>query len=186
MADYLPDNLAEITKWRERAPDAFSWRPYTEMALREEGTAMSEDVIAAREDALRHALGTLRHCDVRITPPVSGAGQFPVVLTFYCAEEVGTTVEAWKRVMASMASMVAPGGLLLLSALRDADRYMLGDPNGAHEWLPSAPVTATLLSICLAELGFLPESMDIRSADTPSLVPFGIPGILVAAARKRE
>jgi hypothetical protein len=183
MADYLPDNLTEIQKWQSQQSDAFSWRPYTEMILQEEGIPLTENSITDRENLLRKAIRNLRTCDVTKSPPLDAA-PYPIVLTFYCAEEVGTTPGAWEEVMRNISALVAPGGHLFLSALRGASRYILGDPAGAHEWLPCASVTEELLQQCLKRLGYKPSTIDIRSIDTPSLADLGIPGILVAAAEK--
>ncbi|MDP3956124.1 MAG: guanitoxin biosynthesis pre-guanitoxin forming N-methyltransferase GntF [bacterium] len=186
LADYLPDNLAEIQNWKENKPDSFSWHPYTAMILQEEKKATSPELIDERENILRKKIRNLYHCDVTKSPPLPEVNPYPVVLSFYCAEEVGTTSEEWKKVMKNISVMVSPDGYLFLSALRDTSRYILGDPNGKHEWLPCALITKELLRECLNELGFEPESIDIRSVDTPELVNLGIPGILIAGARKHK
>ncbi len=184
MADYLPDNLSEIQKWRENKQDAFSWRPYTEMILREEGQLPTAELVRERDDTLRKKIDKLYICDIKRSQPVVEVSSYPIVLTFYCAEEVGTTTTEWEEVMENISRMVSPDGYLFLSALRDTPHYILGDPDGVHEWLPCAFITKELLKECLSRLGFIPESIDIRSVDTPGLVNLGIPGILIAMAKK--
>lgn len=183
MADYLPDNLAEIRKWQENKPDAFAWSPYTRMILQEEGENPTTSLITERENILREKIHNLYTCDVTQSPPLTGISAYPLVISFYCAEEVGTTITKWKEVMKNISMMVSPNGYLFLSSLRDTSRYILGDPDGKHEWLPCAPITKELLTNCLNESGFMPESIEILSIETPALVNLGIPGILIAAAR---
>ena len=184
MADYLSDNIEEIKIWKENKPDAFSWNHYTEMVLKEEGKNPTDEEIKERENILREKINNFYSCDITKLPPIVGAGTYPLVLTFYCAEEVGTTTTEWENVMKNICMMVSSDGHLVLSALRDTSRYILGDPNGKHEWLPCAHITEDLLRVCLNKLGFIPESIDIRSVDTPELVNLGIPGILIASAKK--
>lgn len=185
MADYLPDNLGEIRSWTDRRQDSFSWRPYTEMILREEGCVPSDAEVEHREHLLRSKIRDLYPCDVTQSPPLAGVEPYPLVLSFYCAEEVGTTQPAWEGVMRNIAMMNAPDGFLLLSALRGTSRYLLGDPEGAHEWLPCASITQGFLENCLQTIGYEPASIDIRSINTPSLIDLGIPGILIVYARKQ-
>ncbi len=184
MADYLPDNLAEIQKWQEHRPDAFSWHHYTKMVLEQEGEAPTTTRIRDRENILREKIQGFYTCDITKSLPLDKVGPYPIVMSFYCAEEVGTSHAKWEEVMNNISTMVAAEGHFLLSALRETSSYILGDPQGAHEWLPCAPITAELLQKCLNGLGFIPESIDIRSVDTPSLSDLGIPGILMAAAKK--
>lgn len=184
MADYLTDNLAEIKKWKEASSEAFSWHHYTRMVLEGEGIVVTDEIINVRENLLREKMRHFYNCDVTKAPPLNVEILYPLVLTFYCAEEVGTTGESWETMMSNISMMVAPGGHLFLSALRDTSKYILGDPSGEHEWLPCAQVTEASLQQCLEKLGYLSETIDIRSIDTPGLVNMGIPGILTAAAKK--
>jgi hypothetical protein len=186
MADYLPDNLTEIQKWKENKPDAFSWSIYTKMILQKEGETSTSKQVEERENVLRKKIRNLYSCDVTKSPPLSEVGSYPLVVSFYCAEEVGTTSAEWEKVMGNISMMVSPGGYLFLSALRDTSRYILGDPDGKHEWLPCAFITEELLKQCLNKLGFVSESIDVRSVNTPELVNLGIPGILMAKAQKMK
>ncbi len=186
MADYLPENLTEIKKWQEGHSEAFSWNHYTEMVLREEGEIVTKGKVIDRENLLRKKIRSLNHCDITKLPPLSLGTRYPVVLTFYCAEEVGANDKSWQMMMNNISIMVAPEGYLFLSALRDTTKYILGDINGDHEWLPCARVTEQSLRHCLEKIGFLKESIDICSVDTPGLAILGIPGILVASAKKSQ
>lgn len=184
MADYLIENLEEIRMWKEGHPEAFPWTSYVEMNLKEQGKNKSNEEVTNYEIILRKKIRNLYCCDVKQSPPLSKRTEYPVVMTFYCAEEVGTTTEEWKKIMMNISMMVAKDGYLFLSALRGTNQYILGDPDGLHEWLPCAPVTEKLMQNFLRELGYISSSIDIRSIDTPNLSNLGIPGILIASAQK--
>ncbi len=187
MADYLPENLEEVRNWQKNKQDAFSWNHYTKMIIEVEGKTATKKLIKERENILRKKIRNFYHCDVTNSPPLAEKEPYPVVLSFYCAEEVGITTAGWERAMKNISMMVAPGGYLFLATLRDAIRYILGDLRGEHEWLPCARVTKDILRSCLIKIGFVPESIEIISADTPAQTDdTGIVGVLIVTAQKSK
>jgi hypothetical protein len=184
LSEYLPENLEEIKKWKEKRSDAFSWSHYTKMALEQDGMEVTEENIKQREELLRSKIDGLYFCDVTKVPPVDNGKKYPLVLTFYCAEEIFTTHDKWETVIENMSTMISDGGYFIISSLRDTDQFMLGDPEGEYEWLPCCKVTEESLRDGLIKAGFLPESIEIESFNTPGLVNWGIPGILIAKAQK--
>ena len=127
MADYLPENLDEIDRWRTEAHGAMDWSQYSRLGARarrrrERGRCRA----TARSDA-RDRIERLMPCDLQQELIFGEPTTYPIVAAFYCTEEVGISIPAWERVMANLARAVAPGGRLYLACLQDTDRYLVGD-----------------------------------------------------------
>lgn len=184
ISDYLEDNINEVKKWVDNSKDAFSWNHYTEEILNAEGLTVNYSDIMARENVLREKVESFYLCDITKMPPITNNKKYDLVISFYCTEEVASSNAEWEKIMANISSMVAPGGILILSAIRDTDRYILGDPKGIHEWLPCTLVTEKSMRNSLNDLGYNMEETEILSIDTPEIVELGMPGILLVFAKK--
>jgi hypothetical protein len=179
MADYLPENLAEIEKWKRDAPGACRWQAYAELVLTLEGRPATAADAAALEAVARAKVTTLLACDLT-QPHVLGRDEwYPLVTAFYCTEEVGISLERWEEVMTNLSRVVAPGGRLFLSCLDDTDFYRVGD---AH--FPCARVTARDLERVLPRLGFDMNQTVIESSTVEGQSGEGVTGVVLVSAVK--
>jgi hypothetical protein len=85
LGDYLPENLAEIQRWIDRAPGAHDWRPFVRYTLQCEGnTCPTDDDVTTRENLTRAKITTLVRVDARHPRPVNR--DYPTVVSAYCAD----------------------------------------------------------------------------------------------------
>jgi len=181
VADYLPENLSEIEKWKRSAPDACGWHRYAELVLELEGRRDSPAAVSALEGAARAKVTELLPCDLTQQHVLGRDVWYPLVSAFYCTEEVGISLARWEEVMANLARLVAPGGRLFLSCLADTDFYRVGGSN-----YPCARVTANDLERVLPRLGFDMKATVIESSAVEGQCDEGVVGVVLAAATKRS
>ena len=73
MADYLPDNLEQVRRWRDGVPDAHRWNHYTALTLSLEGRETTNAEIERRETDTRRKITSLLHCDLKRDQPLHTA-----------------------------------------------------------------------------------------------------------------
>ena len=179
MADYLDENLVEVSKWRDNATGAGNWAPYAELALSLDARPCSYDDVRHLEHTARRKLRHLVKCDLRHHWILGGPAQYRAVTAFYCTEEVGITTARWEEVMANLARVVEPGGHLFLSCLRDTDSYVVGGTS-----YPCARISELALRQILPRLGFDMTRSIVQSATVEGQEDEGVIGVVLAAAQK--
>jgi hypothetical protein len=126
VADYLQNNLDEIQHWIDGSEGAHSWDSYIQGVLRLEETAPDMTSVRARESLLKGKIKALTQADIYDVEAAALAKPFPLVSSFYCIECTTSAKEKWAMGMQNLASLVAPGGWLLMSALRNCEGYRAG------------------------------------------------------------
>ncbi len=127
LADYLKNNMDEVQKWLNGDAEAHDWRPFVRYTLICEGISNpSEEDISEREQLTRSKITKLlSDTDVNDADPLGeeGAGRYTTIISAYCADAVTTDKDVWRQYMRNIASMLAPGGHLLVSALGNTKEY---------------------------------------------------------------
>jgi SAM-dependent methyltransferase len=180
LADYLPDNLAEVQRWLDGAQDAHDWTVFTRHILQLEGVAApSAADVEEREQEARRRITRLLCSDAGDDDPLGldMRGYFPVVTTHYCAEGATSSKETWRVYMRNIASLVRPGGTLIVSACGAADYYAVG-----HRLFPCAGVNPNDIVSCLEENGFM--DVDLRVRRVPDHSAQGYGSVIFACATK--
>jgi SAM-dependent methyltransferase len=180
MADYLPENLTEVDRWRKTAPGAMNWSQYSRLVLELEGRPASDEGVLQRETEVRARIERLMHCDLQEELIFGEPVTYPIVGAFYCTEEVGISIAGWERVMANLARAVAPGGRLYLACLRDTDEYLVGDT-----MYPCANISESDVSRVLMTLDFDMTQSVIEASAVADQEDEGVVGVVLAAAIKR-
>jgi hypothetical protein len=180
MADIQESNLAQIRSWLDAEPGAFDWSTFI---AGEHGVLDAEDgrggTLAEREAMMRDRIGLLP-CDLRDDRPLGAPAQYPLVMSYYCAEWVIPSIDGWRETMRRVTSVVAPGGWLFLCGVHATEYCVI---NGRR--VPCAKVTSDDLRRVLGELGF--DGSTLRVAVTPGLRPSesGIQGTFMAYAQRQ-
>ncbi len=149
LADYLPENLAEIARWRRQEAGAHDWSVFVRYTLLcESGVEASLSQISARTALLREKIAGLLPADANLGDPLGSEfrGHFAAVLSPYCAESATSDMAVWTRFCRNIASLVRPGGLFLSSALRLCQRYKSG-----ARFFPATPSTSWICVRCWNE-----------------------------------
>jgi hypothetical protein len=190
MADYLEQNLEHIQAWKEGRSDACNWHGFTALSLKLEGRPFDEQAIVLRERQLRKKITSLLRCDLRQDSPLGHHIQYPVVGCFYCTEVVGCTdvtsasKKEWQRVMGRVSDLVAPGGHLFLSAVKESWFYALYSPDGKTRRLPVTFLTEQDFRDTLPALDFDMRETIVESRDFTGQEEEGLHGVILVAARK--
>jgi SAM-dependent methyltransferase len=183
MADYLPENLAEVRRWLGNDPLAFDWDPWLRgMMMAEEESPLGEDpeVELGRRKALMRSLVTqVGGADVRLPDPLNDGETFDLIGTWYCLECVGSDREAWRLYLRNLTSRLKPGGVLMLGALRQTTSYhVLG------RVLSVTPIGEKDFMLELPKLGYSPGGLEVEVVPVPEFVEQGFDSICCVRAVK--
>lgn len=170
LADYVPDNLAEIRKSLDGAPDAHDWSVYLQGMI-EPGGASAEELWAL----VKARVGELRQMDIR-SPQ---AGAYDLVASYYTAECVAGTQDEWRQCLATLAGLVAPGGVLLLGVVRHCRAY-----NVCGQVFPATYVDERDFATVLPTLGFDADTLVIEVAPVAEWIDQGFDSICCVWAIK--
>ncbi len=181
LADYLPDNLAELERFRRGEPDAHDWSPFVRYTLECETGAVPRDAqIRERLELLRSKIAGLLPADAYLTDPLGAQfrGRFSTVLSPYCAEAATSDKATWQRLCSNIASLVAPGGLFLTSTVRLCSHYKAG-PN----FFPATSIDEGDLERVLQQ-DFRADSIEVRVRALEEDGSRGFSGILLGRGVK--
>lgn len=185
MSDYLNENLDRIRRWKGSHASAHKWDKFTALVLTHEGVRVSEKSIEKREIQAKNKIRKFLHCDLKKTKPLGKLNcQYPVVTCFYCTEEIGVDLPQWTQVMANLCSIVSPGGLLFLSALKETSFYSAGGLHGKHKKLPCAFLHEKDFINLLPNLGFDLKRSLITSEKVYGLENEGVHDVILIKAKK--
>jgi hypothetical protein len=175
LADYLPQNLAEIERWLERDADAHDWRPFVRYTLECEGLAApTEEQLVQREELTRAKVTRLLQADAGDREPVGE--RYGTVISAYCADSATADRATWEAYTRHIAGLVEPGGVFITAALRRSRSYLVGGKR-----FPSADVDEHDLRAVLE-----PEfDSAIQVREVPEHARLGYSGIVLACARRR-
>jgi hypothetical protein len=176
LADYLPENLAEIQRWLDREPDAHDWSAFVRYTLECEGLAAPTDCeIRRREDITRGKIARLLEVDAGDSPPLPD--RYATVVSAYCADSATSDRATWAAYMRNIAGLVGPAGTFVTAALRRADHYLVGGKS-----FPSANVDEHDIADVLA--GDFDATVEVRELREQR--PHGYAGVVLARARRED
>jgi len=180
FCDYLEANLQAVQKWLYGDDDAFDWTHFIKTTLVLEGRDYSRESVKAREKQIRQNVTRVMRCDANHPSPLNGnTRQYDLLVSNFCAESVTNDREQWRSFVENITSLLKPGGKLVMSALKGADSYAVG-----NEVFPAVFILEDDLIQALGDAGFAEESLQIDSvpADRPSR---HYQGLMLATATKR-
>jgi methyltransferase len=181
VADYLPQNLAEIRKWLNGERDAHDWDIYIRGILNMEGTSTANGTaVESRKRLVKQSVNRLLPCNIKNTLPLGTHVTYPLVTAFYLADSVASSKADWSTYMANIVNLVEPGGTLLISALRNAEYYRVGDA-----LFPSAKINEEDVERLYLSLNFVPSSLDIQVDIVSEWKDEGFDSIIVASGKKK-
>jgi len=178
-ADYVAGNRDAIARWIAGGDGAHDWRAFATQSLICEGAPAGPDDVARRQAAARERITRVMACDVRAADPVGAdaRGSYALVTSHYCAEAISTDKAVFRANMKNLASLVAPGGVLVTSACGAADFYKVG-----ARTFPCSGVTAHEVLSSLTAVGF--RDIDLRIRSTPAHTHQGYASVVFARATR--
>lgn len=181
MADRLESNLRHVRRWLARDPDADDWSPFTEYVLRCEGDAApSRRAVREREQRTRRVLSKLLPTDARRRDPLGPArvASYDLLVSSFCLDCLSPSRAVWRRCMRNVFGLLRPGGSFVLLALRDCERYRVGE-----RWFPAANVSRFDVESALLAFGAAPAELEIEECELPGHADQGYQGLLMACGR---
>ncbi|KAK6027584.1 NNMT/PNMT/TEMT family protein [Ostertagia ostertagi] len=118
LADYLPQNRKELSRWCGGRSN-FDWSEPLKMILSQEGNSWNDldEMITLTRQKVRG----VHHCDCLKSPsidaPAELQGRFDVVVTIFCVEYCCKTYEEYKKAIKNVADQIAPGGFLVMGGI---------------------------------------------------------------------
>lgn len=181
LGEYLPANLREIERWLARDPEAHDWRKFIAYTLECEGLDRpAPEEITFRAEMTRARITNLMPVDLRAESPLGIATrQYATVISAYCADSATGDKAEWAAYMQRIASLVRPGGLLLVAALRRSRGYVVGGKT-----FPSANIDETDLQAVL-EPRFGRGNLTIQACRIDGAAAKGYSGVVLACACDR-
>jgi SAM-dependent methyltransferase len=165
IGEYLPANRAEIQRWLDQAPTRFDWSHYVEAVLRLEGGQGSPSTIQQREAITRQRVTRIMPCDARSPQPLHPVDEhYDILVSNLCLEAAARDLADWHCCIQNIASLVKPGGQVMLSAVKGATSYSVGT-----QIFPVVSIHETDICHALKAANFLPETIHIEwtPADHP-------------------
>jgi hypothetical protein len=180
LADYLPTNLREIRRWLNDEPDAHDWDVYFRGILElESANASTVEQIAARKAELRRKVTALFEGNIRRPHPLDQLRIYDLVVSFFCIEAVSVDRKEWELFLGYLSSMVAPGGTMVLAAVRRCNGYQV-----LGRKFPATCVDENDFARVLPHIGFSKSGMVIRAVPIAEWVEEGFDSICLVAATK--
>lgn len=173
FTDYLPENLQEITKWRNADNSAFDWSRYIQFVLNQEDEA---EEITIRSELIRNKIESIKILDLNEMDD-DLLGKFDIVQSNFCPESATDDVTEYKNMLHNLGLYLKPGATLLMLALEGAIVYKSGD-----KYFPAIYLDEALLEHYLREAGFEVELMHKIMAEDPSVSKYH--GLLCVKAIK--
>jgi NNMT/PNMT/TEMT family len=182
LADFVPGNRDEIASWLERSAEAHDWTPFAAETLRlESGKRPTPAQVRARQAKARERIREVLPVDIRAADPLgpSGRRHYRLVTAHYCAEAISIDKAVFRSNVHNIASLVAPGGTLILSACGAADHYKVGDRR-----FPCSMATPEDVLAAFQGEGF--AALDLRVRLTPAHTAQGYSSVIFARGVARK
>jgi len=183
VADLLPANLEAVRQWCVEEPGAFDWSAFTREVLLYEGIRRpSGQEIDTRERLTRERLTLRLVGDARHRHPLglTYSRRYDCVVTCYCADSATADKGEWFRYLRNIASLLAPGGLFVVAALRNCSFYRVGALR-----FPSPAIDEHDIRCALVELNFEKSSIQLQVCEVSEQARHGFQSIVLASGRIR-
>lgn len=153
FSDFLGRNLKEVDDWRKHPGKAFDWAPFFLEALHLEGLKqVTFNDLASRMQLVRKKMKRFLYCDAFLDDPLGPDYRhfYDVVSTNFVVDSITTDKRVWTQLMKNTSSMLRRrGGDLILTSLKEAEYYRVGNRK-----FPAVYLTEGDIVLTLKELGF--------------------------------
>ena len=159
FADYVPGALADVRRWVAGEPGAHNWNSYTRYILELEGEPGINGAVSHREAALRQRMVHLSDCDARTEKMLHDPRPpYDVIAAHHCLDVAARDLGDFKRMVRTLAEMLTPNGLFLLSVSTGTLLYTV---DGAV--FPCLDLNAEQVRESLVEAGIDPQRVNQAS-----------------------
>ena len=179
--EYNDANRKHVKNWLN-GTDTF-WDPFFEKTLELESKYFKNvsKSISERKNELKSKIITVEECDLFSSPPVRDSyipeKGFMIVSSSFCAESITSSKDCFRYAIHSLFSLSAPSGFIVLTMLKNADKYRSG-----KNYFPATPIDEDDIKSILAEAGFHDIEISVCPADRPEQ---GYEGMMGICARRK-
>jgi hypothetical protein len=160
FCDYVVENRQFVERWLAGDEHEFDWHVFVERCLQFEGIPHPDAAqIEARCELIRSVVGPVTSCDVYQRPPIQSDHLFDVVITNYCLDAVTNDIKEWHQHIETLKQMLQPGGLFIMSSLKQATYSDFGETRYPNVYLLEDDVRTGLI-----QAGFAEHSIRIATA----------------------
>lgn len=129
FAEFLVKNREEIRKWIRRDKEAINWDRYLNAVLALEKKKVSETNRLRIREELEPKVTQIIECDA-FSPEILGRlshRQFDVVSSGFCLECISPEEKYFQEFLVKLTAVLRQGGTLILTMLKRAENYKVGD-----------------------------------------------------------
>lgn len=177
LADFMPENIAEIQKWVIGSPEAHDWGVFIDEILNAEGIEASIKDVAGRAKEVRKKISSYSTLDLkrRVTPKLRESA--PLVTSYFVADSATRSKNVFARMTKNAFEIVADDGLFVATYLGGCTKYRVG-----RRWLSCANVSEDDIRSALVNAGA--KKVTVWRFDTPEMAHEGFNHIFAAVAEK--
>lgn len=176
VADFLQQNLDEITQWLMCEDGAFNWNTCTEYLLKKEGINPTPETIAKKYSDLRGKIKKLLRGDItQNSPLLNHQEHYDLLVSLFCADSITDSKIQWRQYMKNLFSLAAPKGTIIIGALRNCPFYRVGD-----RYFPCAKVNEKDLEDLILEENHIIEDFAIRVNEVEDCLDEGFTSVMFA------
>ena len=185
LSDYAAQSRAALTAWLENQEDAHDWMPYFNKIVTEmEGKDEME--VERRIAMVREKVKAVVSCDITEDPPMAEEYmcQYDIVQSFLCLQIACQTKDECFAGIARMASLVKPGGRLILyfsdrNEIKGKSFYVVG----SDKFL-TVPISSTSVVKGMKNAGFYDIKLSTLSKEKIGFSQTGLNGFYFISATK--
>ena len=168
FSDYLEGNLQEVSMWRRCAEEAFDWSFFIAEALTLEGLDnVTHNDIDARERMMRRKINKFSLCNAFEKDPLGPKyrNHYDLISTNFVVDSITTSKEIWEQLMKNVCSMLKRDGSLILTSLKEAEYYTVGNKKFPAVYLTECDLIAALKNLGFQNLFFRSVPAERHSRD---------------------
>lgn len=157
FSDYLERNMQEVSMWRDCAEEAFDWSSFVKEALELEGLDnVTHNDIEARENMMRGKINKFLKCDAFEKDPLGPEyrNYYDLISTNFVADSITNSKDTWEQLMKNVCSMLKRDGSLILTSLKEAEYYVIGDKKFLAVHLTECDLISKLKDLGFQDLFF--------------------------------
>ncbi|MFN8391838.1 MAG: guanitoxin biosynthesis pre-guanitoxin forming N-methyltransferase GntF [Bdellovibrionota bacterium] len=177
FAEYLPANRREIEKWVFDEPGAFNWSEYIDLVLALEHKQRTEEQRRRVRQELSKKVTQIIACDAYSSNILGNDSlrQFDVVSSSFCLECISPYESDLRSFFAKLDCVLRPRGMLVLTMLKKAESYKIGDL-----MFPACSIDEDYMRGMLRDLGYHWVSIESVQAEADQ----GYAGLIAITAEK--
>ncbi|OQY29740.1 MAG: hypothetical protein B6244_02825 [Candidatus Cloacimonetes bacterium 4572_55] len=177
FSEFLDVNRKEVENWVENKNGAFNWDIFFRFVWELERKKDSTLTIKEMKERLRRKIKRVIPCNVLLDNPLDPLRMqnFDIIASNFCLESVTDKESVFLQVLENVTGLLRRGGTLIMSLVKNAHYYNIGDLN-----FPVLPVDEEKMGRYLAHMKYV----DIQINTMPAEEGHGYHGMMFLTATK--